>query len=306
MIAGEEAGALLGGWLDHLRAVRGLSPATLDAYCTDVTAYLGFLQDHLGGPVSGPALSGLSLGDLRAWLASIQAQDGLSPRSAARAVSAVRNFHHWLEDRHGLACPAIGQLRAPKARRSLPRPVATEDAERLIAAVSADDPRDWVQARDAAALTLIWGTGLRIGEALSLQQRDAPLGEWLTVTGKGGKMRSVPVLPVVREAVEHYRRLCPHAPGPGEALFLGIRGGPLNPATLRKAMAAVRRALGLPETASPHALRHAFATGLLEAGGDLRAIQDLLGHARLATTQVYTGVDTARLHEVYRRAHPRA
>jgi integrase/recombinase XerC len=180
-----------------------------------------------------------------------------------------------------------------------------EDAARAIVQTVSADADPWIAARDRAALTLIWGSGLRISEALGLRQRDAPLAEVIRVTGKGNKQREVPVLPIARQAVEHYRELCPHAPGRGDALFLGARGGPLSPRLLQKAMAAARMALGLPASATPHALRHSFATQLLAAGGDLRAIQELLGHASLSTTQVYTGVDESRLMEVYEKAHPR-
>ncbi|HSF95254.1 MAG TPA: tyrosine-type recombinase/integrase, partial [Thermohalobaculum sp.] len=213
-------------------------------------------------------------------------------------------FHKWLDEAEGVDCAAIHVVRSPKQSARLPRPVPEDGARAIVAAVSAD-AEPWIAARDQAALTLIWGSGLRISEALGLKQRDAPLAEVIRVTGKGAKQREVPVLPAARQAVELYRSLCPHAPGRTDALFLGARGGPLNPRLLQKAMAAARMALGLPASATPHALRHSFATQLLAAGGDLRAIQELLGHASLSTTQVYTSVDEARLMEVYEKAHPR-
>jgi integrase/recombinase XerC len=302
-IPSEGAADLLKRWLDQLTGMRGRSAKTVDAYRRDVGSFLGFMAGHTGGPMGRAALGEIGLSDLRAWMAS-RRRDGLSARSLARELSAVRGFYHWLDQAEGVDCPAIHNIQAPKTSARLPRPVAAEDAKRLIAA-SGHHSEPWIAARDTAALTLIWGAGLRIAEALGLNQRDAPLGDVVRVTGKGGKEREVPVVPAAREAVESYRRLCPHAPGPDGALFLGARGGRLNPAALQKAMATARQALGLPSSATPHALRHSFATHLLEAGGDLRAIQELLGHASLSTTQVYTAVDQARLLEVYDRTHPR-
>ena len=196
--------------------------------------------------------------------------------------------------------------RGPRRKARLPRPVAPEAAKELIATVELQSLKSWVGARDVAVATLLYGCGLRISEALALRQADAPLGEVLRIKGKGGRERLAPVLPAVARAVEAYRALCPYAPGPDAPLFLGARGGPLNPRLVQGAVAAARRQLGLPATATPHALRHSFATHLLEAGGDLRTIQELLGHASLATTEVYTGVDEARLMESYMAAHPRA
>jgi integrase/recombinase XerC len=304
-MAQPSAGAsdLLERWLVQLSAIRQRSPRTVEAYRHDVAGYLGFLGLHRGGPMGLAALAGVTLAELRAWMAVERAR-GLSSRSLARTLSAVRAFHKWLDEAEGVDCAAIHVLRSPKLAARLPRPVPEDAARAIVQTVSADaDP--WIAARDRAALTLIWGSGLRISEALGLRQRDAPLAEVIRVTGKGNKQREVPVLPIARQAVEHYRELCPHAPGRGDALFLGARGGPLSPRLLQKAMAAARMALGLPASATPHALRHSFATQLLAAGGDLRAIQELLGHASLSTTQVYTGVDESRLMEVYEKAHPR-
>lgn len=298
------ATALMQRWLGQLGAVRGASGKTLDAYRRDVSGYLGFLAAHRGGPLGRLALGRVTLAELRAWMAA-ERMRGLSARSLARALSAVRSFHRWLAEAEGIECAAIHLVQSPKLPARLPRPVPEAGARAIIDAVG-EAPEPWIAARDQAALTLIWGAGLRIAEALSLRQRDAPLGQTLRVRGKGGKERELPVLPVTREAVDRYVALCPHAPGPEGALFLGARGGPLNPRLLQKAMASARIALGLPASATPHALRHAFATQLLAAGGDLRAIQELLGHASLSTTQVYTAVDEARLLEVYEQAHPRA
>jgi integrase/recombinase XerC len=291
-------------WLAQLTAVRQRSPKTVEAYRRDVSGYLGFLARHRGGPMGRAALGAVTLAELRAWMAAERGR-GLSSRSLARALSAVRAFYKWLDAAEGIDCAAIHVVHSPKRPARLPRPVPEAGARAVLAAVSAD-AEPWIAARDQAALTLIWGSGLRISEALALRQADAPLGEVIRVVGKGGKQREVPVLPAARMAVEHYRALCPHAPGRADALFLGARGGALGPRALQKAMAAARMALGLPPSATPHALRHAFATQLLAAGGDLRAIQELLGHASLSTTQVYTQVDETRLMEVYERAHPRS
>jgi integrase/recombinase XerC len=297
------ATALLERWLSQLSAIRQRSPKTIEAYQRDVAGYLGFLTGHRGGPMGLAALGEVTLAELRAWMAAERGR-GLSPRSLARALSAVRAFYKWLDAAEGVDCAAIHVVRSPKLPARLPRPVPEAGARAIVGSVSAD-AEPWIAARDQAALTLIWGSGLRISEALGLRQGDAPLAEMIRVTGKGGKQREVPVLPAARQAVEHYRGLCPYAPGRGDALFLGARGGPLNPRLLQKAMAAARMALGLPPSATPHALRHSFATQLLAAGGDLRAIQELLGHASLSSTQIYTGVDETRLMEVYDKAHPR-
>jgi integrase/recombinase XerC len=231
---------------------------------------------------------------------------GLSARSLARSLSAVRGFHAWLAESRGLPAPAVTATRGPRLKTRLPRPVASDAAKALIASVEAQSLEPWIAARDVAVVTLLYGCGLRISEALGLRQADAPLRDMLRIRGKGGRERLVPVLPVAARAVEAYRALLPFTPAPGAALFLGARGGALNPRLVQKAMAAARMQLGLPATATPHALRHSFATHLLEAGGDLRTIQELLGHATLASTQVYTGVDQVRLMEAYAAAHPKA
>lgn len=298
------AADLMERWLAQLSAVRGARPKTVIAYRNDVAGFLGFLAQHLGGPAGGAALAGLRLADFRAWMAAERGR-GLSPRSLARALAAVRSFYAWLSEAEGLDCPAIHGVQTPKVPARLPRPVAAADAKAVIGLIGRHG-EPWIAARDQAAITLIWGAGLRMSEALGLRQADAPLGETVRVTGKGGRERDVPVLAVSREAVEVYRALCPHAPGPAAALFLGARGGALQGAILRKTMASARMQLGLPPSATPHALRHGFATQLLAAGGDLRAVQELLGHASLSSTQIYTEVDEARLQAVYDAAHPRA
>ncbi len=303
--AGEGADALLARWLAQLSAVRGASPRTVEAYRRDVAGFLGFLAQHWGGPVGRTGLGAVATADMRAWMAR-ERDRGLSARSLARALSAVRSFYAWLGEAEGVEASAVLATRGPRRKPRLPRPVAPAAAKALIATVELQSLRSWVGARDVAVATLLYGCGLRISEALGLRQADAPLDETLRIRGKGGRERIVPVLPVARRAVETYRRLCPYALGPEAPLFLGARGGPLNPRLVQGAMASARRQLGLPATATPHALRHSFATHLLEAGGDLRVIQELLGHASLATTQVYTGVDQARLMESYLAAHPKA
>ncbi len=301
----EGAVALMREWLEQLEGVRGLSRRTLEAYESDVLSYLGFLNRHWGGPAGSAALAKVSIQDMRAWLAS-ERKRGLAARSVSRALSAVKNFHAWLAETKGIEAAAVTATRGPKSKDRLPRPVAPDAAKRLLETVEMQNLTPWVAARDLAVVTLLYGCGLRISEALSLKQKDAPLGGSVRISGKGGKERVVPVLTVASEAVEHYRDLCPHKPGPEAPLFLGVRGGALTPRPIQKAMQTARMQLGLPETATPHALRHSFATHLLEAGGDLRTIQELLGHASLSTTQVYTGVDQVRLMEAYAAAHPKA
>ena len=291
-------------WRAHLVAVEGRSERTRDEYGRDAAAFLDFLGRHRGGAAGTAGLAEVRIGDMRAFLAAERAR-GLGARSLARRLSAVKGFARWLAEREGLDVTPILAARAPRFRRPLPRPLAPEDAKAMLEAAADQGRAPWMAARDRAALVLMWGCGLRIGEALGLPAAAHPLPEVLTVRGKGGKERRVPVLPVAREAVAEYVALCP-IDLRGGALFRGARGGPLDPGAIRSAMRAARAQLGLPASATPHALRHSFATHLLAAGGDLRAIQELLGHARLSTTQAYTAVDTARLLEVYEAAHPKA
>lgn len=295
----------LQGWLAHLRGVDGVAANTLAAYGRDVTRWLDFLAQHRGGAEGAAALAGVAQTDLRAFMAHERGR-GLSARSLARALSSVRGFTGWLAERQGVDATAALSARGPKYRRKLPRPLTEDGARAMLDTVGEDASEPWITARDAAVVTLLYGSGLRISEALALRGRDAPLADVLRVAGKGGKVRLVPVLPAARAAVDQYLRLCPFSPEPDGALFRGARGGALNPRLIARAMERARARLGLPATATPHALRHSFATHLLVAGGDLRAIQELLGHASLSTTQAYTAVDTARLMDVYERAHPRA
>ena len=294
-------------WAAQLAALDGASANTLRAYRADLVAWLDFLGQHLGAAPAPAALAAATQSDMRAFMAHERGR-GLGARSLARRLSSVRNFVRWLTDRRGGEATAVLAARGPRYRRKLPRPL-TPDAARDILARIEDQPRqDWVAARDVAVVTLLYGCGLRISEALSLTAADLPLTEVLRIRGKGGKERLVPVIAPARQAVADYARLCPFplAADPRGALFRGSRGGALNPRLIAAAMQQARAALGLPATATPHALRHSFATHLLAAGGDLRTIQELLGHASLSTTQAYTAVDTARLMDVYARAHPRA
>jgi len=299
------ARAALAEWLSHLRALDGAAAATIDAYAGDVGRWLAFLAEHRGGGEGLAALASVPRPDLRAFLAHEQGR-GVSARSLARRMSAVKSFTRWISDRSGADATALLAMRAPRFRRKLPRPLSESAARAVMEDVGAFARADWIGARDTAVVTLLYGCGLRISEALSLKGRDLPLAEVIRIVGKGGKERVVPVLPAARAAVAAYARQCPHEITREGALFLGARGGPLSPRLVQGAMEQARARLGLPPTATPHALRHSFATHLLGAGGDLRAIQELLGHASLSTTQAYTAVDAARLMEVYKSAHPRA
>ncbi|MBL8696906.1 MAG: tyrosine recombinase XerC [Alphaproteobacteria bacterium] len=295
-----------GDWLAWLEQEKRASRHTLAAYRRDVDDFLAFITGHQGRPVDTDALDALTLADLRAWLARRHG-DGLVAASNARALSAVKSLFRWAERRRLWANARLLAFRGPKLPRGLPRPLATPDAAAALDAVGALEEEPWIAARDTAVLTLLYGCGLRIDEALSLDREVLPLGDALRVRGKGRKERVVPLLAIVREAIDAYLRLCPLPAAPRRGpLFLGARGGRLRAELIQKRMRHLRAALGLPDEATPHALRHSFATHLLGAGGDLRAIQELLGHASLSTTQRYTGVDAARMLEVYARAHPRA
>ncbi|UWR53548.1 tyrosine recombinase XerC [Phaeobacter inhibens] len=292
-------------WLAGLAALQGAAENTVTAYRGDVVEFLAFMTHHFGGPQGLGALAEISTGDMRAWMAATRAT-GTGARSLARKLSAVKSFYTWLAERQGFEPTAVLSARSPKFQKKLPRPLAEDAARAVIETVEFQSTTDWVAARDVAVVTLLYGCGLRISEALGLTGADAPLPAVLRITGKGGKERIVPVLPVARDAVDRYLRLCPHPQERAAPLFRGVRGGALNARIIRSAMAQARAQLGLPASATPHALRHSFATHLLEAGGDLRAIQELLGHASLSTTQAYTAVDTAHLMDVYNRAHPKA
>ncbi|WP_235930350.1 tyrosine recombinase XerC [Sulfitobacter sediminilitoris] len=292
-------------WLEHQRALKGAAENTITAYQGDVADFLAFMTQHKAQLQGLGALAKITITDMRAWMARTRGPN-VGPRSMARKLSAVKAFYRWLAEREGFEPTAVLSTRAPKYQKKLPRPLAVDAAKALIDCVEIQSDRPWVAARDVAVLTLLWGCGLRISEALGLKGRDAPLPDTLRIVGKGGKERVVPVLPAARDAVEAYCRLCPHPPEADGPLFRAIRGGALSQRAIAQVMADARMQLGLPATATPHAMRHSFATHLLDAGGDLRAIQELLGHASLSTTQAYTAVDTARLMEVYNRTHPKA
>jgi integrase/recombinase XerC len=295
------------GWLKMLANERRLSSETVEAYERDTRQFLQFLTGHCGGAPGIADIAELRAADLRAFLAA-RRNGGVGARTLGRGLAGVRSLLRFLE-RRGLANAAgAAALRAPKQPKSLPKPLTAADAKRVVSPSEQLAEEPWIAARNAAVLTLLYGCGLRISEALGLAAAElaSPRDSVLRVTGKGGKTRLVPVLPAALQAIGEYRRLCPYHLDPQGLLFRGARGGPLNPAIDQREMAKLRSALNLPQTATPHALRHSFATHLLGRGGDLRTIQELLGHASLSTTQIYTGVDTARLLEVYEAAHPRA
>jgi integrase/recombinase XerC len=296
-------------WLRHLGDERHYSPKTLEAYRRDVLQFLAFLTEHLGDPPSLKALAELTPADVRAFMAARRAAD-IGSRSLMRSLAGVRGFARYLERNGKGKVGALRAVGAPKIGKTLPRPLVASAAKRLSDPdLAAGDEREpWIHARDAAVLALLYGSGLRISEALSLTRADfgTGAGDAVTVTGKGRKQRMVPVLPQVTKLIGDYLALCPFDLAEDGPLFVGAKGGPLSARVVQLAMARLRGALSLPETATPHALRHSFATHLLARGGDLRAIQELLGHASLATTQIYTEVDAERLIEAYRSAHPRA
>lgn len=295
----------LQAWLDGQRALNGASQNTIDAYARDLGEFLSFITLHKGEAQGLKPLMKLTVSDMRSWMAQARAQ-GLSPRSMARKLSAVKSFFRWLSEREGAEISAVLAARAPKFQRKLPRPLAEDAARAMIDTVELQSLTPWVAARDMAVVTLLYGCGLRISEALGLNGRDAPLPDTLRIIGKGGKERVIPVIAPAQAAVERYLALCPWPREADAPLFRGMRGGRLSPRAVQKAVAQARMQLGLPASATPHAMRHSFATHLLGAGGDLRAIQELLGHASLSTTQAYTSVDQARLMEVYDKAHPKA
>ena len=293
-------------WQRHLGAERRLSPKTLEAYGRDVAQFLAFLTAHFATPPSLADIGALAVTDIRAFMAA-RRNDGASSRTLARGIAGVRSLVSFLErDGHANGA-ALRAIRPPRAKKSLPKPIAPEAARAMADAETSLEDEPWIAARDAAVMALLYGAGLRISEALGLRRNEAPLaGAMLRVRGKGGKERLVPMLPAVSEAIADYLARCPYVSAPGGPLFVGAKGGPLSPRIVQRTMVKLRGALGLPETATPHALRHSFATHLLANGGDLRTIQELLGHASLSTTQIYTAVDTERLMEAYRAAHPRA
>jgi integrase/recombinase XerC len=290
-------------FLDHLAGERRLSPKTVEAYGRDISDFQSFLSRHLGAPAGLRALGALAPTDFRAYLAH-RRSGGLGSASIQRLLSALRTFFRYIERRWNVANSAIALIKGPRAKRPVPKALSVDGAKDLVRAGTQSS--DWVEARNGAVLSLAYGAGLRISEVLSLTTDALPLGETIMIVGKGGKSRLVPLLPAVRDAVTHYIDLCPHTLDAGTPIFRGVRGGALGPRTVQGEVQKLRGALGLPETATPHALRHSFATHLLAGGGDLRTIQQLLGHASLSTTQRYTDVDAERLRKVHAAAHPRA
>jgi integrase/recombinase XerC len=295
--------AHLAAWQRDLGAVRRLAANTLEAYGRDVRQFLGFLALHTGGAVTVATLGEMRTADFRAFLAA-RREDGAGNRSLGRALSAIRSYFRYLEREGVLSSESLNTVRTPRAKKSLPKPLTIDEARATLSTTTEMEQRPWVGARDAAVLALCYGAGLRISEALALCRADLD-GPSLRVTGKGGKTRLVPLIEPVRAAISAYLELCPFRLGLTQPIFRGIKGGALSPRLIQQRMAELRGALGLPPSATPHALRHSFATHLLGRGGDLRAIQELLGHASLSTTQTYTGVDTDRLLQAYRAAHPR-
>ena len=292
-------------WQTWLSGERRMSVHTLDGYSRDLASFLSFLTEHLGAPPGLEALALITTADFRSFLAR-RAQEGLGRTSLARGMSSLRSYFRFL-DRAGLVHnPALKAVRAPRPPRSVPKPLAVDEAMETLAAAALAQETPWMAARDVALFTLLYGCGLRLGEALSLNRSQAPVGDSMVITGKGRKQRLVPLLPIVVKAVADYMQLAPQSGGPDAPLFVGARGKRLNPGVVQRQMRRLRLMLGLAETATPHALRHSFATHLLSGGGDLRTIQELLGHASLSTTQRYTEVDATRLAKIYNQAHPRA
>lgn len=292
-------------WRTWLGAERRAARHTLEAYEGDLETFFSFLSSYKSKRIALGFLGDLTLTDFRAWLAHL-AGENVSAASRARALAGVRSFFRWLDRTGRLRNAAIDLLRAPKTPKRLPRPVSEEGARGIVAEAQDIAAQDWIGLRDRALFTLLYGAGLRIGEALSLRWRDVAGTERLTVTGKGNKQRAVPLLPIVREALEVYRRAGPFAGEANAPVFVGARGQALNPGVAQRQLRQVRRLLGLPDSVTPHALRHSFATHLLASGADLRSLQELLGHSSLSTTQLYTRIESVQLAETYRAAHPRA
>jgi integrase/recombinase XerC len=294
-------------WAEYLGREQRLSENTLEAYRRDLEQFFHFLTGHLGAPPSPDDFKNLRPADIRGFMADRRMQ-GIGPRTLARQIAALRSFARFSERNGIFSTTAFAAVRPPRQPKGLPKALSIPDSTRLIEVVETLSEKPWVAARDAAVLTLLYGCGLRISEALGLTRADAPIAgkDAIRVLGKGGRERIVPVLPAVQRAIEEYLRLAPFEIESSDPLFRGEKGGPLSPRIVQMAVSRLRGALGLESTVTPHALRHSFATHLLGSGGDLRTIQELLGHASLSTTQIYTAVDSERLLEVYRKAHPRA
>jgi integrase/recombinase XerC len=292
-------------WQAWLQDEKRVAANTVTSYSFDMHNLLSFINRHRGGQINMAILATLTLSDFRAWLAFCAAQD-IAAASRARAVAGVRSFFHWLDRSGQMHNAAIDILKVPKTSRRLPRPVTEQQAQEIVTLSSENDTEGWTGARDEALFTLLYGAGVRLGEALSLSYADITQGDRLTVTGKGNKQRSVPLLPIVQQAIKKYLTLCPYALKSDSKIFVGVRGDILNPAVAQRNLRTLRRQLGLPESVTPHALRHSFATHMLASGADLRTLQELLGHSSLSTTQLYTQVDAQQLSKTYLAPHPRA
>lgn len=295
----------INAFLSYLASERRMAQNTVLAYGRDLGIFHDFLIDHLGEPPNLSDFSKLKAMDIRAFLAKRRKQ-GKSDSSVARGLSSIKMFYRWLARAHSIENADIGYVNSRTRKNKLPRPVSRVAAKEIISEAENAQQETWIGVRDAAVLSLLYGGGLRISEALSLTGANVPAPELLRVTGKGGKVRIVPLIPVVREAIDTYAKLCPYGSSPSTALFRGARGGALSPRIIQLQIQKMRGYLGLPETATPHALRHAFATHLLENGADLRSLQTLLGHKSLSTTQVYTSVSSDHLKKIHEAAHPRA
>lgn len=293
----------IAAWRLELSAIRRLAPKTLEAYSRDIAQFIAFMSDHTGGPINLKTLQTLRTSDIRAFMAFRRSND-VSSRSLARTLSALKSFFNFLERQGLVANEVLNTIRTPKQPKTLPKALTILEAKETVVATSILEERPWVAARDIAVLALCYGAGLRISEALALSRADLE-GDTLRVTGKGGKVRMTPLIDPVRAIIVSYLKLCPFKPDRTDPMFRGVKGGVLSPRLIQLRVVQLRSALGLPPSATPHALRHSFATHLLGRGGDLRTIQELLGHASLSTTQIYTKVDTEQLLDAYRSAHPR-
>ncbi|MCB1517300.1 MAG: tyrosine recombinase XerC [Hyphomicrobiaceae bacterium] len=300
----DDLNQLVSGWLSERARIRRLSENTIEAYQRDLSGFLGFLNQHFGERVAPFHFATLKPADLRAFMAR-RRSEGISSRSLARALSAIKSFAAYLEANNHAVSSALSLVKSPKLPKALPKALTVSEARATVKSIDDLEDRPWIAARDTAVIALCYGAGLRIAEALSVTRTDVE-PESLRVTGKGGKTRIVPILPEIRKAIETYLDLVPFAFGPAEPIFRGARGGVLSPRLIQSRMQQVKSALGLPPSATPHALRHSFATHLLGRGGDLRAIQELLGHASLSSTQIYTRIETEHLLAAYQKAHPRA
>ena len=295
---------LVDEWIKFTVSFKQLSKNTIISYEYDIVYFLTFIERHLGGPISLKALDSLTLTDFRAWLAD-KKRVGSSTSTLIRCISSVKGFFDWLNEKKGLSNIYIHSLHVPRKEKKLPRPIAEDSLTQLLSSIS-DEEKNWVTKRNLAVIALLYGCGLRISEALNLQRNVYPFGDFIKVKGKGGKSRIIPMIPFVKKTIAEYVEACPFHKHKKDYLFLGTRGNQLSPRIIQKEVQRVRHSLGLPSSATPHALRHSFATHILASGGDLRTLQDLLGHSSLSSTQIYTAVDQEKIMRVYRQTHPKA